>query len=176
MKQDTKAKTQKLINSGMYHEARELLLNVIQQQPEDTEAYNKLGVIMAQQGQYEQAERFFQKALELDPGNSSAVSNIGNVYYETGDLDEAEKYYKAALRIDPDNPLPYNNLAVIYKKKQKIDLFVRYYKKSLNLEHRKELAVKRRGQHDTGRKFGLYRIIMCLAGIILLLVIFTYFK
>jgi Flp pilus assembly protein TadD len=176
VEQDIKAKTKKLIDSGMYHEAKELLLNVIQQQPEDIEAYNKLGVIMAQQGQCEQAEKYFKKALELDPGNSSAVSNMGNIYYETGDLDKAEKYYKTALRIDPDNPLPYNNLAVIYKKKKKIDLFVRYYKKSLNLQRRKDLVVGRQEQRDINKKFGLYRIIMWLLGIILLLVIFTYFK
>ncbi|HHW01386.1 MAG TPA: tetratricopeptide repeat protein [Thermoanaerobacterales bacterium] len=138
MVEDLMAEGRKLMNLGDYDGARDLFNELISREPDNAEAYNKLGVICARQRDFEEAKKCFLKALELKADFSSAASNLGNIFFETGDLDKAEEYYKKAAAMDPDNPVPYNNLAVIYKKQKKIDKYVSFYKKSISLESRRQ--------------------------------------
>ncbi|MDI3480835.1 MAG: hypothetical protein PWQ97_490 [Tepidanaerobacteraceae bacterium] len=138
MAQDLMLQGKKLMNLGEYDKAKEVFLALISREPNNAEAYNKLGVINVRLGDFSEAKSMFLKALEIKPDYSPAVSNLGNVFFEAGDMDKAEEYYKKAAAMDPDNPVPYNNLAVIYKKKKKIDKYVAYYKKSISLENRRQ--------------------------------------
>jgi tetratricopeptide (TPR) repeat protein len=175
MEKDIIAEIKQLVDSEMYDEARELLYNVIKENPEDVNAHNKLGILMARQKQYEEAKKHFRKAFELEPEKASAVCNLGNVYYETGDLDKAEQYYKKASEVDPDNPLPYNNLAVIYKRKKKTALYINHYKKYMGLRLKKEMTFRKAEQREI-RKVGFFTIIAWLVGLIIMLTVFKRFR
>ena len=120
-------KAERFMQIGDYENAKKLYLEILNNEPENAKAYNKLGVISAREGNLQEAKHRFLKALELNPRLSSAASNLGNIYFEADDLKKAEEFYKKAISLNPDNPVPYNNMAVIYKK-QTIDEYVKYYK------------------------------------------------
>ncbi|HHV83826.1 MAG TPA: tetratricopeptide repeat protein [Tepidanaerobacter syntrophicus] len=127
---------EKHLERGEYEEARHIYEQIINDEPDNAKAYNKLGVIAAYEKNNEEAEAYFKKALELDPKLSSAASNLGNIFFEKEELEKARECYEKAIDLDPDNPIPYNNLAVIYKKQKEIDKFVKFYKKSVELSNK----------------------------------------
>jgi tetratricopeptide (TPR) repeat protein len=133
MGQDLLEKALRHMDIGENQEAGELLRRILEQDPENHKACDKLGVLLARESRFEEAKYYFSRALEIDPNSSSAANNLGNIYFEAGDLEKAEAYYEKALVLDPANPLPYNNLAVVYKRQNKIGDYVKYYKKYLDL-------------------------------------------
>jgi Flp pilus assembly protein TadD len=133
------SEVQHLLDMGKYDEAKEKTMEILSSDPENAEAYNKLGVILIREKKLEEAKTAFTKALELKPRFSSAACNLGNLYFESGDMASAEQLYEHAIEYDPDNPVPYNNLAVIYRKQHRLDESVKCYKKSINLKFRRDL-------------------------------------
>jgi protein O-GlcNAc transferase len=80
--------------------------------PNDTEAYNNLGITFKDLGRLDEAEASYRRALEIKPDFAEAYSNLGITLKDLGRLDEAEASYRRALEIKPDFAEAHSNLGV----------------------------------------------------------------
>lgn len=76
----------------------------------NVEAYNALGVALAQRGPYADSEAALRKALEIDPNRAHVRSNLGYVLMLAGQPREAVTELKAAVRLDHNNVVSLGNL------------------------------------------------------------------
>jgi hypothetical protein len=66
---------------GRWQEAVEVNKHLIENYPQDPEAYNRLGKAYMELGEYTQAEEAYQRAVELDPYNIIAKKNLSRLSY-----------------------------------------------------------------------------------------------
>lgn len=102
-----------------YVKAEENFLQYHKLEPDDVEAYVKLGKISAYLKKYKEAVSFLTKAIDLNPSYYDAYYELAEIYYKSlYDLDLAIENYKKAIEINPyNNGYPYNGLARCYSKK-----------------------------------------------------------
>ncbi len=77
------------------------LTETIKNNPNDPQAYNMRGSVLAQAGKTEEALADFNKAISLDPNYGQAYANRGLIYRKTKRLDQAMVDYDRALALDP---------------------------------------------------------------------------
>src|SRR5690348_11754546 len=113
--QDEQIQTQ-LVLGNQYYQSGELLAakscfqQVLQQQPDNANAWHFLGLIAEQEHQYQTAIEFIIKSLELNPESAIFHINLGNIYQKQGDFQQAILLYQKALILQPDNVNAYYNL------------------------------------------------------------------
>ena len=71
--------------------------------PDDVDALDSLGVLLARYGLREESTAWFDKVLLLED-DPRALVNMANVEFLKGDLTRARTYYNQAYRVDPFNP------------------------------------------------------------------------
>ncbi|MDJ1168372.1 tetratricopeptide repeat protein [Roseofilum sp. BLCC_M154] len=76
----------------------------IQNNPQDVEAYDQLGLIVYQEGQIEDAIAAHQMALLIDGSYTDAYYHLGCIFYDQGQIQESVEFYRKALNIDPQHP------------------------------------------------------------------------
>lgn len=82
--------------------------------PEDSRAYNALGILRDQEGEHEAAQGLYRLALERDPGNRSVRNNLGLSLALDGQREEAIDVL-AELAVDPTaNQTTLRNLEAAY--------------------------------------------------------------
>ena len=87
---------------GNFSKAEELCHQVIQKAPNNSDAFNLLGVLMMQDGRVDLATDYFSRAVNLSTKNPEFHSNLGLAFHEQGNLVAAEKQYRKAIAIKPD--------------------------------------------------------------------------
>ena len=70
------------------------LTEAIKNNPNDPQAYNMRGSVLAQAGKTEEALADFNKAVSLDPNYGQAFANRGLIYRKTKRLDQAMADYE----------------------------------------------------------------------------------
>jgi tetratricopeptide (TPR) repeat protein len=83
-------KAEYLIKGEQYDEAIVLLQRVVNQYPNDTDAWNLLGFATRKLGRNQEALGYYQKALALDANHRGANEYLGELYLQMGDLKKAE--------------------------------------------------------------------------------------
>ena len=76
------------------------LSETIKNNPNDPQAYNMRGAVLAQAGKTDEALADFNKAISLDANYGQAYANRGLVYRQTRHLDQAMADYERALALD----------------------------------------------------------------------------
>jgi tetratricopeptide (TPR) repeat protein len=94
------------------------LTDVIQSQPNDPQAYNMRGTVLASSGRRKEALIDFNKAIQLDPKYAEAYANRGLVHRQDGKPDLALKDYDAAIRIDPNYAAAYLGRGLAWRDKK----------------------------------------------------------
>ncbi len=102
---------------GHFREAEKRFRALIEADPENSEALNYLGYMMAERGQsLEQALACLQRAVALDPGNAAFEDSLGWIYYRLGQYEEAEAYLQNAARGSRMDPTVYDHLGDVRAK------------------------------------------------------------
>ncbi len=102
------------------HEKKQLdaaiakLTAVVGIQPNNSEAYNLLGVCYDEKGQYKEAQDEYKKAIKLEPINARFLNNLGYSYYLTSNDKQAIKWYQKALKFTPDDRRIQNNIGLAF--------------------------------------------------------------
>src|SRR6202021_2128814 len=91
------------------------LTETIKKNPNDPQAYNMRGSVLAQAGKTEEALADFNKAIDLDPNYGQAFANRGLIYRKTKRLDQAMSDYERDLALDPGYPRAWLGGGVVYK-------------------------------------------------------------
>lgn len=119
---------------GDLYLAERLYREVLEDQPNNFEAYNNLGNILQDQGRTDEAISCYQKAIKLNPNFAGTYYNLGDALQDKGQLDEAIICYQKVIELDPAFSRAYNNLGVALEKKGEIDKAADYCEKAIALD------------------------------------------
>lgn len=84
--------------TSRYDQAIEYLQKAIEIDPDNANALNSLGFILADRGRnLEHSLELCKKAVQIDDSNSAYLDSLGWVHFKLGDYDEARSYLRRAL-------------------------------------------------------------------------------
>lgn len=83
--------------------ARKEYETAIQEQADNAEAYNGLGLVDEKEGKLQEALKDFQLAIQRNPRFADAYNNLGVIYEKLGQKTQALQAYRKALVFDPKN-------------------------------------------------------------------------
>jgi len=75
----------------------------VRMDPDNIDARNELGRVLAQTGDFQAAVREFEYVLGRQRGNAFAQIHLGSLYYELKQFDDAEEVLTDLLSADPNN-------------------------------------------------------------------------
>jgi len=112
--------------------------------PQFPDAYNNLGVALAQSGKPEDALEAFRKALSFPSYNGPEIvyQNLGETYYKLGRYVEAEEALTAALSLNANVATTYYTLGLVHEKQFRQSDALRAYREALKLAPDSEVARK----------------------------------
>ena len=93
---------------------------IIQQDPQNSEAYNNIGELYGNMGQPGRALPYFVKATELNPMKGVYYSNLALVLHCQGHVEEAISNYSKSIALQPSWSA-YNNRATLYNYRKEYD-------------------------------------------------------
>jgi tetratricopeptide (TPR) repeat protein len=89
--------------NGHYELMESVLRKVMQEQPDNPQAYNALGYSLADRNQrLDEANKLIEKASALAPNDAFIMDSLGWVKYRQGDTTDAAKLLKRAYEIQPN--------------------------------------------------------------------------
>ena len=115
--------------SKNFDDAIKLLNEAINFEPNNSLAYNNIGIVYADMEQYEKAIEYYDKALQILPTYTEVYNNRGNAYKKLKNYDNAIADYKTALsqKLDDKNADVY--LWSAYLESKKFNDAVEFYNK-----------------------------------------------
>jgi Flp pilus assembly protein TadD len=81
---------EKIVKSGNFDGAIELLKETIRQRPDHANAWNLLGFVHRRLGKFDLAEEYYDAALTLNPNHTGALNYMGQLFIQTGRPDKAK--------------------------------------------------------------------------------------
>ena len=103
-----------LFLEGKIDEAETVFQELLEQNPEDADIPNNLGIIYEGRGEMEGALAYYNKALEIDSTHIIALTNKANLYQKAGRWDESVIQLEKCLRLENQDPNLFNQLASAY--------------------------------------------------------------
>ncbi len=104
--------------------------DTILKRPNNSRAYNNLGVGFAAEDKLDEALIAYQEAIRLNPTRENAYVNIGNALTKQGDFEQAIQYFENSLQLKQSR-YALNGLGVLYEKEKKYDEAYHYYLQAL---------------------------------------------
>jgi Flp pilus assembly protein TadD len=89
------------------------LREIVKKEPDNLNAWIKLGNILMDTNRFKEAIPAFEKALELDPLNVNVRVDMGTCYRNSGSSEKAAEAYKQALRYNANHLFAHKNLGVV---------------------------------------------------------------
>ncbi|XGV94611.1 MAG: tetratricopeptide repeat protein [Leptolyngbya sp. BL-A-14] len=122
--------------AGRLAQAEQLYRQILQQQPQQVDTLNLMGVIACQQGKLDEGIALYRQALTLHPGYVSARENLSVALWKQGKqlIEEAIASYSQIITFQPENVQAYHNLGVILIEQGKLDEALSYYLQALSVQ------------------------------------------
>jgi len=131
-------------SAGEFHQAAGICLQILQQQPVQTEASRLLGQIasdLTNRGTSLMANRRFDEALvdltkaaELYPNRFEPHNNLGTALAEAGRLEEATAAFSRAIQCSPGNAVVQRNLGTVLAKQSRGVEAIGAFRKAIDLK------------------------------------------
>jgi protein O-GlcNAc transferase len=109
---DTLAQADRVLASGAFIPAAELYVAILQKQPDNADAWCRLGEVHHCLGHPDQAIGCYRRVLALRPDFVKAQSNLGLALLQGGSTPEAVLHLREALALRPDLAEIHNNLGM----------------------------------------------------------------
>lgn len=97
-------KVDALMELDCVDEAIEVLRAYIQQQPQEPEAYCRLGECLEHKSAFDEAKRCYEEAIGVDKLYAGAFYGLASVADERGDVNKAYDYLQRSVELEPENP------------------------------------------------------------------------
>lgn len=107
-------KVAQLVREQKIEEAVQLLLQAVENEPEDPLHYVNLGTLLFQHNQYEEAESFFLQALQLDEEMATAHFGLASIHYEEGQYKAAATALRTCIALGMEDADVYYLLGMSY--------------------------------------------------------------
>lgn len=104
-----------LAMEGRWQEAIAINKGIIENYPNDVDAFNRLGRAYMETGKYEEAKEAYSKALHFDPYNMIAEKNIRRLANLKEPVENTEAEGKVAKKVEPRDFIEEVGKAVILK-------------------------------------------------------------
>ncbi|MEH1809505.1 tetratricopeptide repeat protein [Nostoc sp.] len=114
--------------------AEQLYRQVIEKQPDYSEALYGLGMLAQQKGELQEAEKHLSAASQVQPNSVKIWFSLGNLLQGQGQLPEAEAAYRKAIALRPDAGTIYNNLGYTLQQQDKWEEAIASYQKALEFQ------------------------------------------
>lgn len=115
------AKGLKLLDEKNYEQATIAIHEILDKDPNDTEAMSVLAMIFVNQFRLKDAKEWAEKALEIDATLAVPYAVLGKAKFLTSYFDDAMELSRKALIIDPNNSLAYEVIGQIYLRRGRVD-------------------------------------------------------
>lgn len=132
--------TENYIITKQYGAAGATLDKALKIDPQNSEAYFLMGMILKEQNDENRAINAFQKAVDLNSDNKDAFIELGKLFTNKGNP-LALKYFDNALLIDSLDVNAMMAKAYYYQTKNQLNEAIAEYKKILNHDPRYEVAL-----------------------------------
>ncbi len=120
--------------AGRLSQAEQLYRQILQQEPNQIEALQLLGIIAFQNGNTEEAIACYRKALAVNPNLAPVHSNLGIALRTQGKLEEATWHYQQAVALQPNNAQFHYNLGFILQAQEKFEEAQESYRQVVALQ------------------------------------------
>ena len=118
-----------------FRQAEALYRRIVKADPDNWEAHNNLGNLLADRADLTGSAAAFRRALAINPEYADGHNNLGTVLCETGDLDGAVASYRRALEINIDHAGVHFNLGTALHDQDKREDAVASYRRAAELGH-----------------------------------------
>jgi serine/threonine-protein kinase len=105
---------ERLLEAGRYDEGIELLIKVLDSDPEFAYARWMLGIFYEQKNMLVEAVHHFQKAVDHSGGMTSIIASLGHAYAIFGKKNEANNILNELLELSKEKYISSYDIAVIY--------------------------------------------------------------
>ncbi len=126
--------------AGRLAQAQQIYQQILQQDPDSSDALHLLGVLAHQANQHQQAEQLIQRAIELSPKAADYHCNLANVYRAQRQYDAAITAYRQAIKLKPKHVQAWGNLGNVYRELDNNSQAIECYKKVLRYQSNNHLA------------------------------------
>ncbi len=127
-------KIQKIMENGNYEEARPLIKEFLNDNPNDPLAIRLYGNTYAYTGFLGKAKKIWRDGLKKFPDNVDLLYNYALAHYLQGNLYYARKFWHRALKYKPEDSEIYFNLGQVARDEGRLQKAIKYWKKSLKLK------------------------------------------
>lgn len=107
-------KAEALMRNGDYSEAKDLLNDILVDEPDDLRAICDIGIAFTETGENEKAILTLNHYVERDESNPYAWEALGCARFRTGNYPEARRCLVRSLDLLPENPSSLRNLGVLF--------------------------------------------------------------
>jgi tetratricopeptide (TPR) repeat protein len=115
-------------------ESEQILLELIEREPNCADALNNLGVIKLFQKDYKMALYYFNEVSQIQPDYKDINYNLGNTYVGLVDYNQAINAYRSHLEHNPLDKFAYLNLANVLHKEGLHELAITTLKKVIEFD------------------------------------------
>ncbi len=99
--------------TGRLEEATAIYQKIVQEDPDNADAWHMLAIIAHQAGRLDAAEKMIGRAIALRPERANFFVSLGAVMRDTGRAEEAVKAFLAAVSRDPEDAGAHADLAEV---------------------------------------------------------------
>ena len=128
-----------LVQKGDYDRGEQILLDILEQHPDNAQANNDLGYLWADRDKnLEQAREMVTKALAAEPDNAAYMDSMGWILYRLGEYAESVQHLeKASQQPRGDDSTIYDHLGDARAKLGQAEEATQAWQKALELEEDK---------------------------------------
>ena len=130
---DNYNKAVELFSDEQYHKAEKLLLELLEENNDDYDVINFLGVIQQNRGNYKSALNYFNQVIFLYDKHAKAYYNLGYCYEKIGNYELAKINFEKAIELDPQLTDAYLNLGQLLISKEEFSAAEKLYNTAINL-------------------------------------------
>lgn len=121
------------LESGELHQARTLLVGLVEAAPQNDEAWHLLGVVESRDSRWESAERAFANAVSIQPTNGVWLNSLGLAQLNTFRISQSVTTLRAAVSLAPTHVAASYNLGLAYQEQGDLEASARQYQRTIEL-------------------------------------------
>lgn len=124
-----------MMNEGQYEQAKEILIEIVRQNPDNVFVHFILGRAYTFLNQRHRAQEEFLQVIRLNPEYGDVRVCLGIVYLEEGEYEKALQVFTESLALNADQYEVYYNLGLTYTRLGEENKALEYFQQALAIKN-----------------------------------------